>query len=82
MQQIKTNLDQKLEIHYGNIVPDRSSAHLLLQRTVANILENRCSNEEIINEETIMDCLIQLGRTAGKIKCLFRLCISLCCSNY
>jgi hypothetical protein len=67
MNEIKTNLDQKLEDFYGNVTPNSSSAHFLLHLTVANVLENnKYSNEEIINEQMIMDCMISIGRTAGR----------------
>jgi hypothetical protein len=67
MHHIKTNLDEKLEYLYGNIVPNSTSGHILLHLTVANVLErNKYSNEEIINEQMIIDCMIRIGQTAGR----------------
>jgi hypothetical protein len=66
MNQIKANLDEKLENHYGNSIPDTTSSHFLLHLTVANILKNKYSNEKIMNEHMIMDCMIQIGRTEGR----------------
>lgn len=63
---IKEKLDNKLREQYGNIVPSTTSAHFLLHLTVADVLESKYSNEEIISEQMIMDCMIQIGRTAGR----------------
>jgi hypothetical protein len=66
MEQIKFNLDDELKHLYGNAVPNQSSGHTLLHRFVAEILENTYENEDIINEEMIMNCMIRIGQTAGR----------------
>jgi len=67
MNQIKKKLDHKIEDQYGNAVPNKSSSHFLLHLTVADVLENdKYLNEDIINEQMIMDCMIRIGQTAGK----------------
>jgi hypothetical protein len=66
MNHLKDNLDEKLTDFYGSIVPNTSSAHFLLHLTVADVLESKYSNEEIINDQMIMDCMIKVGRTAGR----------------
>jgi hypothetical protein len=67
MNQIEGKLGQKIEDQYGSIVPNSSSAHFLLHFTVAKVLENgKYLNENLISEQMIMDCMIRIGRTAGK----------------
>ena len=66
MDRIKDNLDVKLNVFFGNSTPNSSSAHFCLHSTVASILEDRYPNANEINEEIIMNCLIELGRTAGR----------------
>ncbi|CAF3770213.1 unnamed protein product [Adineta steineri] len=66
MNQLKTNLDNKLRNLYGSCVPNNSSAHILLHRIVAETLETKHGNEEIMNEEMIMNCMIRIGQTGGR----------------
>ena len=66
MIRLHANLEIKLEGHYGSVVPDTSSAHFLLHRTVADVLETKYSNEDKISDQMILDCMIRLGRTAGR----------------
>ncbi|CAM4902989.1 unnamed protein product [Rotaria socialis] len=66
MNQIKQSLDRKLHDHYGNAVPNSSSAHCLLHSTVAEILEDKYPHDESINDYMILDCMIHIGRTAGR----------------
>ncbi|CAF4600554.1 unnamed protein product, partial [Rotaria sp. Silwood2] len=66
MNEIKVNLDNKLKEYYGNAIPNTSSAHCLLHNTVATVLENKYANDELMNEQMIMDCMIHIGQTAGR----------------
>ena len=66
MNQIKTSLEKKLKGLYGNAVPSISSGHFLLHMIVADVLESKYSNEEIMTEQMIMDCIICIGRTVGR----------------
>ncbi|CAF1345759.1 unnamed protein product [Rotaria sordida] len=66
MNEIKINLDNKLKDYYGNAIPNTSSAHCLLHRIVADVLENKYPYDELMNEQMIIDCIIHIGRTAGR----------------
>ncbi|CAF1382356.1 unnamed protein product, partial [Rotaria sordida] len=66
MNEIKENFNNKMKDYYGNVEPNNSSAHFLLHKTVANVLETKYSNDELINDYMIMDCMIDIGQTAGR----------------
>ncbi|CAF1491639.1 unnamed protein product [Rotaria sp. Silwood1] len=66
MNDIKENFNNKMKNYYGNVEPNNSSAHFLLHKTVANIIETKYFNDELINEYMIMDCMIDIGQTAGR----------------
>ncbi|CAF3514551.1 unnamed protein product [Rotaria sp. Silwood1] len=66
MNEIKVNLDNKMKDYYGNATPNSFSAHFLLHRTVADVLEDKYPHDELMNEQMIMDCMIHIGRTAGR----------------
>lgn len=66
MAQVQENLKTELVVHYGSVVPDTRSAHCLLHRTVAHVLGTNYFNEDEISDQMIIDCMVRLGRTAGR----------------
>jgi hypothetical protein len=50
MNHLKEDLQKTSEDSYGNIVPNTSSARFLLHLIVADVLGNKYSKEEIIND--------------------------------
>lgn len=67
MEQLKTNLHKILNDRYGSRVPDEFSSHFLLHRIIADIIETHYPNEEVINEEMVIDCMLKL-RESGEQK--------------
>lgn len=64
--QIKRILDGKMVNYYGNSIPTTRSAHFLLHSTIARVLEDKYPHEELMNDHMIMDCMVQIGQTAGR----------------
>ncbi|UJR07771.1 hypothetical protein I4U23_012054 [Adineta vaga] len=66
MNQLKINLDSKLKKSYGSSTPNHTSAHFTLHAIVAEILEEMHPNQEKMTDDMIMNCMIRIGKTAGR----------------
>lgn len=66
MNELRTNLERKMRACFGSATPNQSSGHFILHLLVAEVLEELYPNEDVINDEMIMNCMIRVGRTAGR----------------
>ena len=64
-EMLRLRLQDEMNKYYGSYYPTNNSSHVMMHRTISNIIENKYPNEDKVTDDIIIDCVKAFAKTRG-----------------